>query len=397
MRGRNIISLTIALILTGNAYSQWLLEKPLTTDDLNSVAILDSITGWIVGDNGIMLRKEAVGWTTCEKITNEDLFSVYLIDSENGWAVGDNGTILHYDGIRWRNYECPTKEKLFSVSFSDASNGLAVGTHGTIIACDGLKWTILNKGLRGNLFSVSSTEGVSFIVGGLECLNIPIMKLNKASNFELSKIYDPDFVELKSIYISNQSNVWAVGNRGAAFHFNGIHWEKFPLPERLPSLNSVYFVTDENGIIVGNSGIALIYNDSKWIRENTPVEVKLNGASVYDNMYYAVGNKGTILSYQLNNTQDNTIIRDNIRVDISSYPNPSADLVNILIPDKSGLITGLLTVSNSNGQVIMSKMIYSDISESPVQINTSLLENGLYIVQIISSGWSASGKFIIKH
>ena len=169
------------------------------------------------------------------------------------------------------------------------------------------------------------------------------------------------------------------------------------MPERLPSLNSVYFVTDENGIIVGNSGIALIYNDSKWIRENTPVEVKLNGASVYDNMYYAVGNKGTILSYQLNNTQDNTIIRDNIRVDISSYPNPSADLVNILIPDKSGLITGLLTVSNSNGQVIMSKMIYSDISESTVQINTSLLENGLYIVQIISSGWSASGKFIIKH
>jgi photosystem II stability/assembly factor-like uncharacterized protein len=398
MRRKNIILLTIAFFFTGTIYSQWMSESFLTTDNLNSIALLDSTRGWIVGNNGSMLFKNQDSWTICKRITEEDLLSVCLIDSNNGWAVGANGTILYYDGSRWKNFESPTMEKLYSVSFSDTSNGVAVGSHGTIIIYNNGKWSTLEKAIRGNLLSVTSNEGICLIAGGLECFNIPVMMLKKTTGYELTNSYDPDFIELKSIHFSDQTNAWAVGNRGAAFHFDGIHWEKITLPDKLPTLNSVYFTNDNNGIAVGNSGTVLLYSDARWTRENTSVNVKLNGASAFGDMYYAVGNKGTILLYHHKKESDNKTITSTLKAEISSYPNPSSDYINILIPENEGYLNGIITVTNNYGQVLIEKNINSLTSGEAYELNTSNLASGLYMVTIISAGKkTAAGKFIVRH
>ncbi|MBI4722287.1 MAG: T9SS type A sorting domain-containing protein [Candidatus Stahlbacteria bacterium] len=62
------------------------------------VDFVDSLNGWAVGDNGIILRTRDGGnnWTVKSSPVNDNLNKVCFIDTLNGWAVGDNGKILHY-------------------------------------------------------------------------------------------------------------------------------------------------------------------------------------------------------------------------------------------------------------------------------------------------------------
>ena len=64
------------------------------------VSFLDSLSGWAVGDSGVILHTQDGGkrWFREEAGTRSRLEAVTMVDEEDGWAVGGEATILKYTG-----------------------------------------------------------------------------------------------------------------------------------------------------------------------------------------------------------------------------------------------------------------------------------------------------------
>jgi hypothetical protein len=48
-------------------------------------------------------------------------------------------------------------------------------------------------------------------VGGLECLSVPVMILSGESEKKLVSAFDPGFVEIKSLAVPDNKNIWLQG------------------------------------------------------------------------------------------------------------------------------------------------------------------------------------------
>lgn len=396
---KTILISLFGLFIIGNANAQWINEKCPTANNLNSISLFSSGSGWIAGDNGTLLYKYRDIWSKYQTVTDANLFSICFINTNEGWAVGSSGTILHYNGTNWENVPSPTQRNLYSVSFRDSTYGIAVGDQGTVVIYKNGVWTLLESVTRGNLYAVASKNDLSILAGGIEYMSIPVMTTSGDSETNLNKSFEPGFYQIKSLAIPDKKNVWAVGRPGSIFHFDGSSWKKLEQFERLPSLKSVCFSDENTGIAVGYGGTILLYSEDGWIKESSPVDVKLNGAAVSGNTFYAVGNNGTIITlnrksevFEAPKEANSSVLR------IESYPNPSADVLNITIPEGDDFSNGLLTLTDASGKAILMKKMDSITSGQVYQIDTSKLGTGLYMVSIIySDNRLATGKFIVKH
>lgn len=398
LKNRYILLILFITFLTGNVHGQWITEQVPSTSNLNSIHLLNENSGWIVGDRGALLYRYEDGWFKYPKITDANLNSVFLIDSNDGWAVGSNGTILHYNGWEWGYYISPTRENLYSVTFSDPDHGIAVGERGTIILYENGMWNLTEKKTRGNLYAVAAREDLSMVGGGLENISLPIMKIQN-TEFDLVNFFDPAFIQIKSLAIPDPNEAWAVGRPGAIFHFDGNSWKKLSKFERLPTLNSVYFSDTSNGIAVGYNGTILTYSANGWNKETALVNVRLNGTTITGNTFYAVGNAGTVVSYKRKTEPViQPVYNDDSKIVIESYPNPSAEVLNIILPDEGGFDNATLSLTDASGKIILTRKLGPSAAGQVYQVDTGEFSTGFYLISIKTAGnQSASGKFIVKH
>ncbi len=66
--------------------------------EFNNFHFVNDNTGWVVGNNGIILRTDNGGssWTVVDSYTQVDLNNVHLLDANNAFVVGAGGTIMRY-------------------------------------------------------------------------------------------------------------------------------------------------------------------------------------------------------------------------------------------------------------------------------------------------------------
>ncbi|MBE0653225.1 MAG: T9SS type A sorting domain-containing protein, partial [Bacteroidales bacterium] len=331
------------------------------------------------------------------KVTNENLHSLCLIDRNTGWAVGSNGTILYFNGTSWENFESPTNKKLYSVSFRNPEQGIAVGERGTILLYEKGKWTLAKRTTMAHLFSVNAGNDLTLIGGGLECLSVPIMKMDEITGKKPVTVFSPENVEIKCVFVINKNRVWAVGRPGAIFYFDGMSWNIPLIEEKMPSLNSIAFNDQNKGLAVGYGGAIFTYSDDVWEKVESPVQNKLNGAVVYGNAYYAVGNNGTLvaMNWKPQSPPDGESNR-NPDTKLETYPNPASGFINVRIPAEWTFNRGQVTITNISGQVIMMKTLDDMSVGQIIPISISGFSNGLYLVKIQADGKTATGRFIIK-
>jgi photosystem II stability/assembly factor-like uncharacterized protein len=386
----------LTLLICGSANGQWGIENLPVRNNLNSIDLYSEDSGWIVGDNGTILFKLRDKWMTYPKITDEDLYSICLVGRNDGWIVGANGKILRFDGFKWEEYPSPTKQKLLSVSFRDADHGLAAGTNGVLLVYEKGLWQNVSNNIRGNIYSVNDTRAGAVLAGGLECRSVPIMSLSSGPEKKPVKTYDPGFVEIKSIMMPESSKMWAVGNKGTIIHFDGTEWNKIEMGEKTPTLNSVFFKDDNHGIAVGYCGIILTCSPEGWFRETSPTDMMLNDAAISGNMYYAVGDEGTLISKRFDPAPGIPEVRPVNEMAVETYPNPAREKLNVIIPGSYEMMPGRIIVTNLYGQVVYMKEIDSMAQGQTFEINTSGLSNGIYFVKIATTDRSTTGKFIVK-
>ena len=140
---KTIIKSTILIIIfcsfQHNVTSQgWQKLNPVITDAwLGSVWFPDSLTGYVVGAKGTILKTSSKGrfWRQQASPTTQTLYSVCFLDSLTGYAVGDTGTIIKTvdGGANWTLQNSGTINTLFTVHFITENTGFTSGANGTIL------------------------------------------------------------------------------------------------------------------------------------------------------------------------------------------------------------------------------------------------------------------------
>jgi hypothetical protein len=379
----------------GIVQAQWTVEKSPTENDLNAISLVDSHTGWIVGDKGTMLYKSGNVWKEYQKLTVKDLNSVFMINAVEGWAVGDEGTIMHYKVGNWELSNSPTKHNLLSVSFRDSDNGICVGDLGTILIFKDGDWSMVENNVRGNLYSVYYERNGAWIGGGLECVNVPLIKMGINEN-NLTYVSNP-YPSVNSLYLLNENNGWAVGSTNTILHFDGLNWEKENLSFDFASLISVFFSQENSGISVGYAGTILLYNNGTWIKEYPLTIQNLKGSAISGNTYYAVGEGGTIITKKPAETDSHTYLSEKEPEEIKVFPNPCSDILNIIFPKIIDNEDIQISIVDKSGQTILQKQYKSLGSNLSYPLVISELKNGLYFLKAVSDSRTSTVKFVVKH
>jgi photosystem II stability/assembly factor-like uncharacterized protein len=386
------------LLCTGTIRAQWSIEKCPTNNNLNAVAFTGRNAGWIVGDKGIILRKINNQWTEWQKPTTENLHSVCMVDENNGWAVGEKGTILRFDGNTWLRFSSPTGKNLFSVSFKDADHGVAVGDFGTVLVFKNGVWKTVESGSRARLLSVNVQTDNAWIGGGLECVNVPLMKINMNSRENTPVNVLDSYASINGISFSDPNNGWAVGCPGTLLHYDGQRWEKVSTGENHSSLKSVFFSDENNGISVGYAGTILTYKSSSWTKENSLSASDLKAGTINGDAYYAIGDNGTILTAKILPEKVNIAqVHELLNGDVRLFPNPCNDILNITLPDSYTNKSVLISISNIQGQVVLQKEFNHHPTNTLLQLNTSHFKSGTYLLQVVDGITISETRFVILH
>src|SRR6266850_6623014 len=140
-----------------SVFGQWSPVDSGTTSNLNGAHLLDSGTGFVVGDTGTILKSTDAGatWTPLTSGTSTALHGVYFLDPNEGVAVGDSGTILRTTdgGAAWQSIPSGVGDTLRSVSFN-GTNGICGGDSQDILYStdSGASWQISQSGFFGGGF-----------------------------------------------------------------------------------------------------------------------------------------------------------------------------------------------------------------------------------------------------
>ena len=146
MKNILIYSVLSILCLTNLIFSQNLWEKiqSPTTKNLQKIVFVDSLTGWAVGDSGVIIHTSNAGlnWEIQNSDINLDLFSVSFPDKNFGWALSSlnsppYGSIIlkTFDGgSSWKNETYNGQDNfLSSIFFIDSLNGWIGAYYGGIL------------------------------------------------------------------------------------------------------------------------------------------------------------------------------------------------------------------------------------------------------------------------
>ena len=398
IKRREYFALLFAGIISiGICQAQWIIEKCPSKNNLKGISFTDLNTGWIVGEKGTILNYSGTGWKEYQGITGQNLNSVLMLDKDNGWAVGDNGTIIHYNGEYWKSYDSPTKNDLFSVSFQNPEKGVAVGDFGTVLIYNNGKWNLSESGIRGNLYSTFYRKDEAWIGGGLECIDVPLIKIgiNSKGNLPINS-YNLN-ATIKSLVFINPNDGWAVGSPSILLHYDGNKWDKDSNDDNYSSLNSVFFSDENNGISVGFGGTVLTFTNHLWTNEIIVTDQNLNGASIIKNRYFAVGDSGTIISMDAAFESLKTDKSNNNKEKIRIYPNPCDEFLNIVFPSVYEDSKASLSVYNLLGEIIMQKELRLGNRSTTSPLITKELKNGLYMIRITLGDKTTIYEFVIRH
>lgn len=233
-------------------------------DKFFSLFLSDEQKGWVVGNNGCVLKTIDGGnnWTKLNIQTNHALNNIRFIDAQ-GWIVGGGGTIMHSidGGESWLPQKSGTQNTLLTSYFIDTDIGFATGELGIILSTK-------NGG--------KSWEDISFDWMSL----LPKTAIEKG-------ILSPN---LYSICFVDKSHGWIVGENGTVVYTAdaGNSWELRSV-EKYPSLYSVYFKNLMEGLAVGQAGtlIRTIDGGTTWDRIQMPASMENIG-------FYQIAMKGSI-------------------------------------------------------------------------------------------------------
>ena len=264
--------------------------------NLKSVFFIDSTHVWATGND--LLRYDGKQWFVQDTVPYN---SICMLDTNSGWAVGDNvagpyipptgANIGWYNGKTWQeyNYDGPSFNLLNAVYFTDKNHGWAVGAFGIMLNYDGIKWTRQSVDSIAALTFYFPKPNHGWALGTTKS-NPLDTRILKYDNGKWS-FPDNNFINGGFGYFLDSNHVWSIGGEGI-FKYNGKSWIQQSITASSGQLLSIYMADTTHGWVGCDNGI-LKYNGHQWNMDyscNVCQIFSINGTDTNnvwaDNLYY---------------------------------------------------------------------------------------------------------------
>lgn len=367
------------ILKTTNGGESWFEQNISTNEWLRRIFMIDSITGYIVGTNGIIFKTTNSGsdWLPQNSGTNYDLYSVDFINERDGWVVGT--TVYGYTGVllkttdggeNWNKVSVNGAAGPTDVCFIDSLHGWVAAGYNSIndlgkiyrTVDGGDTWTVLAGGAQinfRNLLFIDSTEGFSFGYNGPAGLAEIYSTKDSGQNWDTKGFKNTVFSRIKFI---NKNKGWLIGAFGNIYCTSdgGDNWEEqFSYTHQ--DLYALDFIDENNGWAVGWWG--------------TILHTTNGGITSVDN------------KERLNSVPENFLLYQN-------YPNPfnASTTIQYQLPE-SGFIT--LKIYDLLGREIITLVNKEQTAgRYEVNFNASNLASGIYFYQIKSGSFVLTKKMV---
>lgn len=339
-------------LVTSDSGKTWVLSYTVPNNILlNSISILNN--DWFIStDNGSYLKSTNKGLTWTQYLTNnsESLRDLLFIATNKAYAVGNNGKLLQFNGSVWQNQNTGLGSRLNKIASSYNTN-VVVGDNAVVLKLQNNSWSSISSPVNVNLNSVHFKDSLTgFIVGDFGF----ILKTIDAGNTWNVVLSGAD-VNFSSVYCFADS-IWALANGGIIYTSknNGLSWNRFNIGVK-DDLNSITYVKNK-GYIVGKNGLLRTFNQPNFVQ---------------------------IVDY-LNDKKDELIV--------NCFPNPTSDIVNLSFNKSLSSIN--INITDIQGKLVFNKTINNIISNGQTQLDLSKLQNGIYLISVVTDGRYQTFKII---
>jgi len=118
------------LLISFDGGNNWQNQYTGFDNHFRSCWFFTSDIGWIVGEDGTVLRKTGENsWLSIDTLTDADLYSIYFIDDYNGWICGSSGNVFRTQngGETWLSESSLTNSFLAVIDFIGPDTGWIIG------------------------------------------------------------------------------------------------------------------------------------------------------------------------------------------------------------------------------------------------------------------------------
>jgi len=219
-----------------------------------------------VGTRGTIIHYDGTTWNNIKTDYNNNLYDIWASSSDNVYVVGE-GIVLHYNGIKWNKLEIGLSDIIFFSIWGNSPDDIYIaGDSGFILHFDGFKWVQHETNVYSQLWGIWSNSKDTFAVGSPWKYQSTFLHYN---GHEWKNIKNDYNVHLWDVWGIDETNIFAVGDSGKIFHYNGkeIQLVETKSSSRLLSIwknnNTVYALSENNGIYYNSF-------DNNNIEKNTP-------------------------------------------------------------------------------------------------------------------------------
>lgn len=255
------------LLRTFNGGLNWSSVSVGVTNDLHKITCLDSLTWIIVGQNGLILRSSDAGssWSIKSSGTSGNLGHISFISengvlSDTGFTSGLNGVFIKTTdaGNNWTSYQLNTSQNLYFVKFINKNIGFTGGK--------GITFKTTNAGVNWIDVSPSNTSELShcdfkdeyrgIIAGGSNFSQNGVIYRTSNGGINWSA-HNTNTGALKFVQYLPNGNILVVGNNAILMsHTDGNIW--YPLSSAVTSFfHDAHFINNLTGYGVGNNGVII--------------------------------------------------------------------------------------------------------------------------------------------
>ncbi|RCK71720.1 MAG: hypothetical protein IGBAC_0811 [Ignavibacteriae bacterium] len=301
----------------------WIKLIQVDTVKIHRVVFCDSLTGWIAGDSGLIMKttNSGLSWIRQNSNINQNIVELFMLDKNYGWGLShfiSNGNYFTKilkttnGGENWVSTVYPEPDKLFlSVFFFDSLYGWMCGDFGTVVSTQdgGVSWSDVR--VEPSEYPRLTVHKVKFFspsfgiaVGGVRDLAAVVWRTTNGGDVWYVSLQGTE--PLYDIHFKNSSEIIAFGGD---FEFGasvvrssdaGLNWD-YQFIGIWGEGRSVAFKNPDTGFVaLGYSGTYMYTTDGgyNWTDVYTPDSIRVYSVSFPNPNYgFMVGDEGTILKY----------------------------------------------------------------------------------------------------
>jgi photosystem II stability/assembly factor-like uncharacterized protein len=312
-----VFVISCSFFISGNLCSQWIWQNPLPHGaTINCIKFVNNNTGWIVGENGIIMKTTNFGSSWINQIsgTSNSIISSSFYDANTGWALTPYSQLLRTTngggnwiltslftsnypsifflnqstgwiggfnrvlkttngGINWTEIFVPINYYSRTIFFPDSINGYITAQNSLVYKSTngGLNWFSVSNGLTTftDLYSSYFIDSITGYIGGLN--GLVFKTTNGGNNWNPVSIGTTS--SITSLYFISHNTGWAVTDAGNIYKTTTGGSFTLQQSGTTTGLNSVCFINNNTGYTTGKFGTLLYTTNSgsQWIQRNQTI------------------------------------------------------------------------------------------------------------------------------